>query len=259
MGRLPVLCALTTLAAGCSAPRFAVEPRLDQPSVSGEVAVAAPGEPLQSNDVESALDLGQDDAAFGARADVRFGTPHVVLNFLLSDFDGEGTLTGQLSDDGVVLPAGTDVATDVDFALYSGIVTFDLVPSDMVEVGLGFGLEVIDLDATVLSRDSGNPGTIDIETTLPMPVLALQAAVQFDRFELHGLASGMQLAVDGDEASFYDIEVGARYRIFGAGVSGSIAAGWRYSRLDAEYEDDDDNASVDLRLSGPFFGLALAF
>lgn len=253
------LAAFALLITGCSAPQFAVEPRLDQPAISGQVAVAEPGQPLQSNDVESALDLGSDDSAFGARADVRFGSPHIVLSFLGSDFEGEGTLTGQLSDDGVVLPAGTQVGTDVEFGLYSGVMTFDMVPSDTVEVGLGFGLYVADLDATVVSRDAGNPGTIDLETTLPIPVLALQAAIELGSFDLRGLVSGMHLQIDGDEATFYDLDFGARYRLFDSGVSGSIGLGWRYSRLDAEYEDDDDNASVDLRLSGPYLGITIAF
>jgi len=253
------LATFALLGTGCSAPQFAVEPRLDQPAVSGQVAAAAPGQPLEPNDVEGALDLGSDDSAFGVRADIRFGSPHIVLSFLGSGFDGEGTLTGQLSDDGVVLPAGTDVGTDVEFGLYSGVMTFDVVPTDTVEVGLGFGLYVADLDATVVSRDAGNPGTIDLQTTLPIPVLALQAAFEFGDLEIRGLVAGMHLQIDGDEATFYDLDFGARYRLFDAGVSGSIGLGWRYSRLDAEYEDDDDNASVDLRLSGPYLGITIAF
>ncbi len=259
MRRIAASTALGLLAVGCSSPRVSIEPRLAQPAVSGNVAAAAPGQPLQSNDVEGALDLGRDDTAFGARADLKFGSPHLVLSLSRDEFEGEGSLTGQLSDNGVVLLAGTDVGTNVDFGIYSGLLTFDLVPSDMVEVGIGFGLHIVDLDARVTSRDGGNPGEIDLQATLPIPVVALQAAVEFGRFEIHGLASGMSIRASGDEATFYDLELGARFRILGEGVTGSIAAGWKYSRLDAEYEDDNDNASVDLRLSGPYIGITIAF
>jgi len=66
------------LVSACSAPRIAVEPRVSQPDVSGHVAAAQPGQPLQPNDVEGALDLG-DDTAPGLRADLDLGSPHFVL------------------------------------------------------------------------------------------------------------------------------------------------------------------------------------
>jgi len=259
MNHLGIAVLFAVALAACSAPRVAVEPRVGQPDVSGHVAAAAPGEPLVPNDVEGALDLEQDDAAPGLRADLEFGSPRVVLSWMRSENAGEGTLTGQLSDDGIVLPVGTDVGTSVDLGLYSALVTFDVVPSETFELGLGFGLHVADLDATVVSRDVGNPGTIRVETTLPIPVLALQAGFELDRLEISGLVSGMYFATDGDEASFYDVDVGARFRILGERVTGSIAAGWRYTRLDAEYEDGDDNADVDLRLSGPYVGITIGF
>lgn len=259
MSRIPVALILAASCAACSSPRFSVEPRVAVPEPSGHLAAAAPGEALAANDVESALNLDADDAAPGIRADIELGSPHVVLGWMQSGSDGDGTLTGQLSDDGVVLPAGTDVATDFELGVASGIVTFDLVPTETVEVGIGFGVHVVDLDASVTSRDSGNPGRIDLETTLPVPVIALQAGVDFGRFELRGLASGMDYSSSGDSATFLDLDVGARFRILGEGVTGSLTLGWRHSRLDARYEDDDDNADVDLRISGPYFGVAIGF
>jgi len=259
MSRIPITLSLAAACAACSAPSFSVEPRVAIPKPSGHLAAATPGGSLVANDVEDALNLEADGASLGIRADIELGSPHIVLAWMQSASDGDGTLTGQLSDDGVILPADTDVATDFDLGLASGIVTFDLVPTEMVEVGIGFGVHVVDLDASVTSRDPGNPGRIDLETTLPVPVLAIQAGVEFGRLELRGLASGMDYSSSGDSATFLDFDVGARFRILGEGVTGSLALGWRYSRLDARYEDDDDNADVDLRLSGPYFGIAIGF
>lgn len=259
MRHLPIAAAVTALAGACSAPRFAVEPRVGQSEVSGHLASSAPGDPLQKNDVEGALNLDQDDSAPGLRADLEFGSPHVVVAWSRTQNDGEGQLTGQMSDDGVILPVGTDVATDVDLDVYTAIVTFDLLPTETFELGIGLGVHVIDLDATVVSLDGLNPGTIDLQTTVPIPVLALQAGFEVGRFEVAGLFSGMQYASDGDEATFYDLDVGARFRILGEGVTGSITAGWRMTRLDARYEDEDDNADVDLELSGPYVGLSIGF
>ncbi len=259
MTRFRAFALVAALVSACSAPRIAIEPRIGQPDVSGHVAAASPGQPLLSNDVEGALSLDQDDAALGLRADFEFGSPHLVLAWTRSENEGDGTLTGELSDDGVVLPVGTDVATNIDLGLFSGILTFDVLPTETFELGLGFGVHVVDLDGDVVSRDGGNPGTIQIETTLPIPVLALQAGVDLGRFEVSGLLSGMTFHADGDEATFYDFDVGARFQLFGDTLTGSIAAGWHYTRLDAEYEDEDDNADVDLRLSGPYLGFQIAF
>ncbi|MCY2959892.1 MAG: hypothetical protein NTY35_06970 [Planctomycetota bacterium] len=259
MSRVLVATLLAAALAGCSAPRLAVEPRVARPSVSGHVASAAPGDPLTSNDIAGDLNLEEDDAAPGVRADLEFGSPHVVLAWSRSENEGDGTLTGQIADDGVVLTAGTDVATSVDLGLFSALVTFDLVPSETFELGLGFGLHVADLEADVVSREVGNPGRVRLDTTIPIPVLALQAGAEFGRFEISGLLSGIYYAADGDEATFYDVDLGARFRILGESVAGSIAAGWHYTRLDAEYADSNDNADVDLRLSGPYLGLTISF
>lgn len=254
-----IAASLSVLVASCAAPCISVEPRLAQLEASGHIAAAAPGNPLQPNDVEGALDLGKDDAAPGVRADFEFGTPHLVVSLASTETDGDGTLTGQLSDDGVVLPIGTDVATDVQLGVYSAIVTFDVVPGAMFELGPGLGVHVVDLDADVRSRNPGNPGTVSLETTVPIPVLALQGGFAYERLRVHGLVSGMHIAADGDEATFYDVDVGARVRLFGNSPSFALGLGWRYTRLDAEYEDDDDNADVDLKLSGPYVGLSIAF
>lgn len=259
MSRISVTLILAAGCAACSSPSFSVEPRVGRLEPTGHLAAAAPGDDPVTNDVEAALNLEADDASPGIRADIEFGSPHLVLAWMGSASEGDGTLTGQLSDDGVTLGAGTDVATEFNLWVASGIVTFDFVPSDTVEVGLGLGVHVVDLDATVTSRDSGNPGEIGLETTLPVPVIALQAGVEIGRFELSGLVSGMDYSSSGDSATFLDFDVGARFRILGERVTGSIALGWRYSRLDAEYEDEDDNADVDLRISGPYIGIAIGF
>jgi len=256
----PLPCLLLAAAsAACSTPSASVTPRIGQAEIDGHVAVADSGQTLADNTLDEALGLGKDESAPGLRGDLDFGSPHIVLAWGQTKNGGDGTLTGELSDDGVTLPGGTEVATTVDLDLYTAIVTWDVIPSDMFELGLGFGIHVADLEALVASRDPLTPGSILVDETLPIPVLALQAGFAIGRFDLAALLSGIAVEVDDDEATFYDVDLMARFRFLEKGVSLAIAGGWRFTRLDAEYDDDGDSADVDLKLSGPYLGLTLGF
>ncbi len=256
--RLPCLL-LATASAACSAPSASVMPRIGQADIDGHVAVADSGQTLADNSLDEALGLGKDDSAPGLRVDVEAGSPHFVLAWGRTQNGGDGVLTGELSDEGTTLPAGTDVATTIDLDLYSALVTFDVIPSEMFELGFGLGMHFADLEALVASRDPLTPGSILVDETIPIPVLALQAGFAIDRFDVSALLSGIAVEVDGDEATFFDVDLMARFRFLEEGVSLSIVGGWRFTRLDAEYDDGGDSTDVDLELSGPYLGLVLAF
>ena len=259
MPRGLVCLVLAATSAACSTPCGSVLARVGQSDIDGHVAVADSGQPLADNTLDEALGLGKDDSAPGLRADLDFGSPHVVLAWGRTKNGGDGTLTGELSDDDVTLPVGTEVATTVDLHLYTAIATWDVLPSPMFELGLGLGFHVADLEALVASRDPLAPGSILVDQTLPIPVLALQAAFAIDRFDIGALLSGIAVESGSDEAKFYDVDLMARYRFLEQGVSLAIAGGWRFTRLDAEYDDDGDDVDVDMKLSGPYVGLSLGF
>jgi hypothetical protein len=42
-------------------------------------------------------------------------------------------------------------------------------------------------------------------------------------------------------------------------LAGSLAAGWRHTKLDAELDDEADQVDLDLAFSGPWFGATIGF
>ncbi len=259
IGRSLLAVALACLGS-CSTPSFWATPRVWRSDVSGHVGANASGAAVEVNSIEDALGLDHDSAAPGLRFDADFGAPRITFAWQRSDHSGLGMLDVEISDDDVTLPAGTDVATDVGLDLYSLLVTFDLVPTDTVEFGIGLGLQGMDVQAGVRARDGMPPGTVTVDEFAALPVLAARAGVELGPVELSALLSGFSASYEGDSATLYDLDVAARLRLLEQGrLSGSLVLGWREVRIDAEYEDGNERADLDVRLSGPYFGLVLGF
>jgi hypothetical protein len=53
----------------------------------------------------------------------------------------------------------------------------------------------------------------------------------------------------------------AKLRLLGdrGKLAGSLAAGWRHTKLDAELDDEADQVDLDLAFSGPWFGATIGF
>jgi hypothetical protein len=258
LGALGALGALATTA--CFAPQVEVLPRFTQVDIDGEVGVDSSGSVSATNSTDD-LGLEKDSSAFGGRVDLRWGSPHLTVSFGESSHDGDGTLSATMSSGGTTLPSSTPVHTDLDASLSSAILTFDLFPSDLVEVGLGFGVSAVGLDGRVTSKDPLNPGQIDFDQTLPVPVIAGRLAFDIGRVQLSALVSGLSFDSGDDHADFLDADVQGRVRLWGSGsrLVGFLAAGWREVSADVKFEDGGDHVEADLEFSGPYLGIVLGF
>ncbi len=255
MNRSLVLALACAALASCSAPQFTVAPSLGRFEPEGDVSYIDTTQPLPAtldNSVED-LDLAESENTLGVRADFKFGLPHLTLSTQASSWDGNGTLNADFGG----IPASTAVDTELDLALHRLALTFDVLPSDMFELGLGFGVTVADVEAQV--TDSGNTLTESADEIAPLPVLALRAGVRVWRLDFEALLSGMSIDYDGDEATYLEADLNAKLALFGApgSANGSLVVGWRQIDLDVEYDDGDAAAAVDLSFSGPYFGLQL--
>ncbi len=241
--------------ASCSAPQFNVAPTLGRFEPKGDVSYIDTTQPIPAtiNNSVDDLDLDESENTFGVRADLKFGSPHLTLSTQGSSWDGSGVLNADFGG----IPATTAVDTELDLALHRIALTFDVLPSDMFELGLGFGLTVADIEAQV--SDTGGALTESADEVAPLPVLALRAGVRVWRLDFEALISGMTIDYDGDEATYLEADLSAKLALFGSpgSVNGSVMLGWRQIDLDVEYDDGDAAAAVDLSFSGPYFGLQL--
>jgi hypothetical protein len=245
--------------ASCSAPEFWVEPAYGSLSLDGDVrATSASSSTSADNSVDS---LGLDDAegVLVARADFDWLAPHLTVRATEVEFSGDGVLDAEISEGGVVIPASTPVTSDVELSLASAVLTFDLAPTDVLELGLGFGVAWIDFAAEL--RDPATGDTVDADEAVPVPMLAARVAGDVWRLRLEALASGLAFDAGDTSATLLDLDLGARMQLFGRSGErgGYLAVGWRSTSVDAETQHGSDEFEASLGLAGPYVGLAFGF
>lgn len=240
----------------CSTPRLDATARYGQYDLDGEVGLGSSGV-TASNDF-SDLGLDGDSSDAGAVVDFKWGSPHLTISTQSSAYSGDGTLASDVSFDGDTIGAGSSVSSDLDLGLTTAALTFDMVPGP-VELGIGFGVTLLDLDMQFVEAGTGTEVTTDEQA--PIPVLAARAGFEIGSFEISGLLSGLSVDVDDFEASMFDLDISGRWNFIGGDdhLGGSLVLGWRDVDLDLEYEDDADFVNLDFGYSGPYVGLLLRF
>ncbi len=254
---LPLLAGAAVLASSCSAPALRITPRYGTFDVSGNFGIQAGDvDDVPTSDLKTA-GISKDDGYFGLKSEFDFGPTTLTLTTQATDHGGSGVLESKLSSGEDTIPEDTDVDSDVRFGLHQFVATFDLVPGDTLDVGLGLGVTVADLDAEL----TDGVETLSAKRTLPIPVVALRGRTVLGRFEAGAMVSGMALEFDGDELAFLDYELEARWRLFGGEerLAGAIGAGYRGVNLTVDYLDAEDSVDADLRFQGPFLEFTLSF
>ncbi|MEO6707936.1 MAG: hypothetical protein ABI054_00825 [Planctomycetota bacterium] len=240
-------------AASCSAPQFAVEATYARLEPSGNLALTSSGNPVTRNSLHE-LGIEDEESSVGLRADFEWGIPHVTLATQSADWSGSGTET----DFGGIAGANVAVDSTMDVAVHRGLVTFDVLPVPMLELGLGLGVAVIDFEAEVQDQGNAFPAE-NIDEVLPVPVLVVRGGLDVWRLEFEAMVAGMSIDIDGNQAAYFDTEIVARLSLFDVGpVEAFLTAGYRRIDLDAEYEDGNEDVKADFTLDGLFVGLRVS-
>lgn len=239
-------------AIGCSTPQIALTPEYSLSKLDGHFGASTSSVSAQS----SFDDLGLDEQSeqLGGRVDLKWGLPHLSVSYAESSFSGDGTATAQLTQGGVTIPAGASVDSSLDLDIASAVLTFDLLPSDTAEAGIGFGIQGLDFQGSV--RDTGSGQSVDTSEMVPIPVIAVRASAEIWRIEASALIAGSKVSFNGDDLSYYDVDLQGRLRIF---EHGWLALGWRQVHVDLQYDDGGDAVDADLTLKGPYLGFVLSF
>jgi len=248
---------LTPLLLAACTPHLRVSPRYGEVTLDGDISISAPGVSA-ANDF-SDLGLDQEEQELHGMVDFKWGLPHLTIGTVASSFSGDGTLEADITFGGQTITAGTDVRSNLDFGVDTAVITFDLAPTDMVELGLGLGVSLVDFDARF--RDLTTNEVVSTDEQVPIPVLAGRATVWIGDFEASVLLSAIEADVEGDKATYYDLDAYLRYHLFGFAKHGgaSIMVGYREAALDVEYDDGDDRVELDLSFSGPYAGIQISF
>ncbi|MFT7484228.1 MAG: hypothetical protein ACI9F9_000068, partial [Candidatus Paceibacteria bacterium] len=142
---------LLLLASGCSIPSMDVTPRYGSFDIEGHFGISADPGPLPVADLNAA-GFDKDDGYLGLRAEFDFGSTVLSVSTQMTSHGGEGVVDNDLGTSGRdEILAGTPVDSDMDLGLHQFLTTFDIVPTDFMDFGIGFGVTVIDLDAEIES------------------------------------------------------------------------------------------------------------
>jgi hypothetical protein len=224
--------------------------------IEAEGSLAASTSGASSASDLSDLGIDEESAVFQPRVDFAWGGMDVVVQSWSAEFAGTGSLTGDFDLGGTTIPAGDDVDTSIDLRTFDADVTWDVVPGDMVDLGLGLGIKLLDVDLRVTSLTTGDE--VSTDEVVPLPVLALRGEVEVGDFALQADVSGLALDVSSVDVRVLDLDLAAAWR-FGelGGVHGELALGWRSTDFELAFEDQGSEVDAELAFSGPFLGLTV--
>jgi len=262
---LPVaiaLCALGSLAA-CSAPTVDAAGYFGQFELDGHIAIAAAALGLTASTAMHDLGLGDDDTSAGAFVRFKFGGPMLYVSVIQPEFAGTGTLTAEIEDGGVTIPVGTAVNSRLAMDVYTGMFIWDLFPSDFADVGIGFGVSILDYDSSFENTLNGD--TIASDELVPVPVLGAMVSKDIGPFQVSGFLAYTSLDVDGDKLDYLDLDLRGTYHLFGGAPltdqrgAGHLVLGYKLTDLELEYQDGAEFGAANLEISGPYLGLRFSF
>ncbi len=198
---------------------------------------------------------GQDSSQQALYASAQVGL--APIEFRVSAFEYSNDASGIFTGDFLGTPFTGPVDTKFDIQAYKGTIGIDLLNLERLRIGALIGATVLDLDLRVSS--SLVPGTEEtLDELVPAPVIGGRAD-----FKITGwLRVGGELTllpideIEDFEVSFLDYEVGIHIEPF---PYLEIFGLYRSLELEVEGDIDGSNASVDMGMSGPVFGVAITF
>jgi len=248
----------SVLLAACSAPSAKVMPLIGNLGISGDLSAKDSGALIGGSSANSSFDelgLDENEAALGGLVRLGFGGAELSLAGIGVQFEGEGTTQSEFTLGGNTIAAGMDVETDLDLQMLRGLFTWDLIPIGGVDLGIGFGATLFDLNLD-MRETSGALNRVRSDELIPIPMIGARAAWTWGPVDLRADVGGIVAAYDDTEATFLDGELSAAVEVFDAG---DLVVGYRITSLDAQYEDEDSEIDADFAIEGYYVGLQFGF
>ena len=252
-----VLGAVALLATACNTvPDFGVTARYGPMELDGEFGVSSA--PVVTTTSTESLGIEEDSGVISPRVDVSWLALDVWGSYYSAQFEGIGRIDADMDLGGATIAAGEPTETRFDLSLGTSGITFDLVPGDTFDLGIGVGFGYIDWDAEVTSLTDSE--VIASNETFFMPLGAVRAAVAWSSLELTVVVTGFGINVEDDEAEIFDGDAALSWRFVSAGpMEGELVVGYRLTKVDALYDSSDSQIDADFEVSGPYAGLTIAF
>jgi hypothetical protein len=131
---------------------------------------------LRGSTIDAESDLGLDDRMSTFRADGHFRVrPRHKLeaSFFQINRSGSAVLTQPIIINDIIIPISVPTDTELDLTLLKAAYRYSFYQSEQAEVGLGLGVQGIDLQLEV---DAVGLPVVDIDAIIPVPVVGLNGA-----------------------------------------------------------------------------------
>ena len=250
------LLALTLLGSCYGLPKAGFTPRFLSMDIEGDILV-------NNGDVSIAgtsdsLGMQKDSNSFAPRADFEWGAFELTIANSSTDHSGTGVAEVQLDlGGGEFIDVGDPVRTGFELELTELIMTWDVIPGDTVDFGIGFGVTLADVAMNFATNDLAESYSTD--EALPIPMLAGRLGLELGDFNFEALVAGLSVNVDDDSVTVVDMDIALRYNLIDLGgeVMGAISAGWRSFDLGLDYDEDTGEAvDINIGFSGPYIGIS---
>jgi len=234
-----------------------VTPAFSGLSLEGEFGAAESGSSTHSD--FDALGLGDEEYAVLPRVDFDWGPTHVSAGYFDVGFSGRGRTEGEIQIGGQTFAAGLLVDSTFDLEAVSGVITWDVLPLGPLELGLGFGLSLVDLDLQLV--DVATEDRLGTDERFPIPVIAARLGLNGGPLGLGATLGAVEVSVDDGDLDVLDLDVYGEYDLLGGGrhLAGRLILGYRSFGIDASYEYGDSRVDAEVAIRGPYLGLSLSF
>lgn len=248
------------LITGCGVPTGRFSARGGPLYLDGGVSSTRGGDVVQAQ--ASVDDLGLDDPeiAFQPKAEVDWGGLNLSLDGFSVGYEGTGIATADLEIGGqppIVPGVGVDTSLDLTYVMLKA--TWDFIPGDLLDAGIGLAGGIVDYDLSI--HEVRGIGTFDTSKTVPIVYPVIRVGSLLGPVRIVGYLGGLGLSLNGDKIKYIDGELYAGVRLFGeeSRFKGWMSLGYRYIDFTYEYDSGDSDLDLDATISGPYLSLEITF
>lgn len=200
------------------------------------------------NDLDDALDVGDNNVSPYLRLESDFGNHRVTVSGFGFGSDGNGTLAADFGD----ITAGTGVRGSFDFLNIKAAYSYGLLDFDYVRLAPGIAVNTMLTDLEVSTPTSFE----EVETLVGVPMPFVQAEVDLGPAVAVLDVGAMDIDLNDADGTYWDLE---GILMIKPSDTLDIFAGYRYVELDSDGTADLRAFDADIAVRGWIFGLGLTF
>ncbi len=176
--------------------------------------------------------------------------------------DSKTTADFSFDFDGVIFPVGASIDSSLDLDFYVLNLAYNFIHTEQARFGVGIGIHAADLNLKISGKITVAGNEISLgegqeDFLAPIPNLYAHGAYAFtDRFLIRYGGGWLSLSYGDFDGSLYTAYAFLEYWPFqyvGFGL------GYRYFRVDVDYDPGNKTEKIDVRFPGPVFYLTAGF